>query len=62
MTLGSGASISIASSELDNGVWHQRLGHMSEKEMKVMLSKDKLSGLKFVELDFCEDCIYGKQK
>jgi len=28
----------------------------------VMLSKDKLPGLKSVELDFYEDCVYGKQK
>ena len=48
MTSGSRASISVASSELDAGVWHQRLGHMSEKRMKVMLSKDKLSALKSI--------------
>ena len=30
--------------------------------MKVMLSKDKLLGLKSIELDFCEDCVYGKQR
>jgi len=35
-------SISIASSKLDAGVWHRRLGHMSKKGMKVSLSKDKL--------------------
>jgi len=35
---------------------------MSEKGMKVMLSKDKLSGLKSIDLDFCEDCVYGKQQ
>ena len=35
---------------------------MSEKGMKVMLSKDKLSRLKSVDLDFFEDYIYGKQK
>jgi len=29
---------------------------MSEKRMKVMLSKDKLPGLEYVNLDFCEDC------
>jgi len=40
MTSGSTASISIASSELDAGVWHQRFGHMSKKGMKAMLSKD----------------------
>jgi len=35
---------------------------MSKKGMKVTLSKDKLLGLKSVDLDFCEDCIYRKQK
>jgi len=39
-----GVSISVASSEVDARVWHRRLGHMSEKGMKVILSKDKLSG------------------
>ena len=54
MTSSSGASISVASSELVDRVWHQRLRHISEKEMKVMLSKDKLS-FKFFDLDFSED-------
>ena len=36
MTSGFGASISVASTELNDRVWHQRLGHMSEKRMKVM--------------------------
>jgi len=40
------SSISVASSELDAGVWHWRLGHMSRKGMKTMLSKNKLPGLK----------------
>jgi len=57
-TSGSKASISIALSEVNA----QRLGHMSEKGMKVMLFKDKLSRLKSVDLDFCEDCVYGKQE
>ena len=30
--------------------------------MKVPLSKGKLSGLKLVDIDLCEDCIFGKQK
>ena len=30
--------------------------------MKAMLSKGKLLGLKSIDLDFCEDCVYGKQK
>jgi len=61
MILGFSTSISVASSELDVGVLHQRLGHISEKGMKVMLSKDKLPGLKSIDLDFCEVCFYEKQ-
>ena len=30
--------------------------------MKTMLSKSKLLGLKSFDLDFCEDCVYGKQR
>ena len=45
ITLGSAASISVVSLELDVRVWHRRLGRMSEKGMKNMLSKDKVSGL-----------------
>ena len=62
MTSNFGASISVAYLELDTRVWHQNLGHMCEKGMKVMLSKDKLSGLKSIDVGFCEDCIYGKQR
>ena len=62
MTSGSRAPISVASSEADTWVQHQRLGHMNKKGIKVVLSKDKLVGLKFVELDFCENYVYGKQK
>jgi len=56
------ASILVASLELDVEVWHRRLGHISKKGMKVMLSKNKLSGLKSIVLDFCEVCVYGKQR
>jgi len=35
---------------------------MSEKEMKAMLSKGKLPGLKSIDLDFCEGSVYGKQR
>ena len=62
MTSGFRALILVASSVLDAGVWHQRLEHMSEKGMKLMLSKDKLPELKSIDLNFCEDFIYGKQR
>ena len=50
MTSGYRASISVASSEADVRVWHQRLEYMSEKGIKVMLSKDTTSGLKSIKL------------
>ena len=38
------------------------LGHMSEKAMKLIHSKKVLPGLKCVNIDFYESCVYGKQK
>ncbi|KAE8725614.1 Purple acid phosphatase 10 [Hibiscus syriacus] len=54
----------IAASDADgkSNIWHQRLGYMSEKGMKTLLSKGKLSDLKSVDVGLCEDCIFGKQK
>ena len=43
-------------------LWHNRIGHMSEKGMKVLNSKKVLTGLKCVNMDFYESCLYGKQK
>ena len=43
-------------------LWHQRLGHMSEKGMKIMHSKGNFPCLQSVEIDMCEDCILGKKK
>nr|KYP45633.1 Retrovirus-related Pol polyprotein from transposon TNT 1-94 [Cajanus cajan] len=41
-------------------LWHQRLGHMSEKGMKILVSKGKIPKLKEVEVGFCEPCVFGK--
>ena len=46
----------------DASLWHNRLGHMSQKRMKELLSKGKLPELKNVHFDMCESCIMGKQK
>lgn len=35
---------------------------MSEKGMQILHSRNLLSGLKHVDLDFCENCVYGKHK
>ena len=52
----------IAVVDSDTALWHNRLGHMSEKGIKVLHSKKFLPGLKCVNMDLCESCVYGKQK
>jgi hypothetical protein len=50
-------------SENDNDsvrLWHQRLGHMSERGLKVLSDRKLLPSLKSLKLDFCKHCIYGK--
>ncbi|KAE8705011.1 Cytochrome P450 84A1 [Hibiscus syriacus] len=54
--------IAVANADGKSNLWHQRLGHMSEKGMKTLLSKGKLPDLKNVDVGLCEDCIFGKQK
>jgi hypothetical protein len=41
-------------------LWHQRLGHMSEKGLKVLVDRKLLPSLKSLNLNFCKHCIYGK--
>ncbi|WVZ24135.1 hypothetical protein V8G54_002679 [Vigna mungo] len=53
--------IAVAMNENPN-LWHRRLGHMSEKGMRIMHSKGKLPSLWSIEFNMCEDCILGKQK
>ena len=54
--------ISVADSSVDSKLWHRRLGHMSEKGMKLLASKGNLPDLKSVNVGLCEECIYGKHK
>ncbi|KAK2974385.1 hypothetical protein RJ640_021241 [Escallonia rubra] len=56
-------SISLAFTENQRTtLWHHRLGHLSESGMKILHSKNALPGMKNIQLDFCEGCVYGKQK
>ncbi|RVW69025.1 Retrovirus-related Pol polyprotein from transposon TNT 1-94 [Vitis vinifera] len=55
-------TIAVADVSTDTSLWHRRLGHMSEKGMKMLLSKGKLPELKSIDFDMCESCILGKQK
>ena len=52
----------IVAVDFDTTLWYNRLGHMSEKGLKVLHSKKVLSGLKCVNMDFYEICVYGKRR
>ena len=52
----------IAAVDSTTALWHKRLGHMSEKGMKVLHSKNFLPSLKCDNMDLFESCVYGKQK
>nr|POF25368.1 retrovirus-related pol polyprotein from transposon tnt 1-94 [Quercus suber] len=62
MTSSSRDTVTVAEVSIDISLWHRRLGHMSEKGMKMLLSKGKLPELKSIDFDICESCILGKQK
>ena len=55
-------TIAVADASTDTSLWHHKLGHISEKGMKMLLSKGKLPELKSIDFDLCESCILRKQK
>ncbi|XP_020242595.1 uncharacterized protein LOC109820809 [Asparagus officinalis] len=55
-------TLAIAADKESADLWHNRLGHMSEKGMKILHSEGKLIGIDSVEVGVCEDCIFRKQK
>ncbi|KAE8664146.1 Serine-threonine protein kinase [Hibiscus syriacus] len=57
-----GALVIARDADGKSNLWHQRLGHMSEKGMKTLFSKRKLPDLKNVDIRLCENFIFGKQK
>ena len=53
-------TIAVAKVSTNTGLWYCRLGHMSKKGMKMLLSKGKLPELKSIDFEICESCILGK--
>eukprot|EP00253_Pinus_taeda_P033691 PITA_33691 len=61
---GTGSDFVSTVSEHDNSyihLWHQRLGHMSERGLKILVDRKLLLNLKSRKLDFCKHCLFGKQ-
>ncbi|KAG8491252.1 hypothetical protein CXB51_014428 [Gossypium anomalum] len=56
----------VASSSLSDDditkLWHIRLGHMSKNDMVELSKRGLLDGQGICKLNFCEHCIFGKQK
>jgi len=50
----------LTSTGADTTLWNHTLGHMSEKRMLILHSRNLLPGLKHVDLELCENCVYGK--
>jgi hypothetical protein len=44
-------------------LWHQRLGHIGEKGLRLLHGKGMVEGMSNCsqDFDFCEHCVYGKQ-
>jgi hypothetical protein len=44
-------------------LWHQRLGHIGEKGLRLLHGKGMVEGMSncSLDFDFCEHCLYGKQ-
>jgi hypothetical protein len=40
--------------------WHKHLGHKSKQGLKVLLDCSLIMGLKYVDSDFREDCMFRK--
>ncbi|KAG8486054.1 hypothetical protein CXB51_019365 [Gossypium anomalum] len=56
----------VASSSLSDDditkLWHMRLRHMSENGMTELSKRGLLDGQGICKLNFCEHCVFGKQK
>ena len=55
------ASIASTNQEESTIRWHYKLGHMSERGIKILAERNLLPRLTSVNLPFCEHCVVSKQ-
>nr|XP_048330564.1 uncharacterized mitochondrial protein AtMg00300-like [Ziziphus jujuba var. spinosa] len=58
---GEASTASASSPEESTMMWYRKLGHMSERGLKILAEQKLLPGLKKVSLPFCERCVISKQ-
>lgn len=56
------ASLVSISKDSSIKLWHHRLAHLSEKGLEELHKQGLIGNGNFERLDFCEHCLYGKQK
>jgi len=54
-------SLNIVEREASQNLWHQRLGHMSEKGLSTLVKKELITFVKGIAPDPCNHCLFGKQ-
>ena len=57
------ADVCVASSnhgEESTMMWHRKLGHISERGLKILSDRNLLPGLKSLNLPFCDHCVTSK--
>ena len=52
----------VAESASNSNLWHNRLGYMSVKGIKMLATEGVLEGLKSIDMSPCENCVMSKQK
>lgn len=55
----------VSECEKSADLWHRRLGHLCEQQLKEMVSNEMVGGMKLsqsTQLLFCEGCVEGKMK
>ena len=55
------SSINVVDDDSTVKLWHNRLGHMSEKDLMILAKKNLLSCMKKGSLKGCAHCVAGKQ-
>ena len=55
------SNVVVLSKETDESthLWHQQLGHTSEKGIKVLVICKVLPNLKSLNFNFCKHCVFG---
>lgn len=62
MVAGESNSALSKKSNDETALWHRRLGHMSMKNLQILVKKGILDKRRISDLSFCENCVMGKHK